>query len=444
MGESFPANDNFSAQFRNKSNSSSYPSAPNFARDTAPKPAHNPQLFAPRANAHASNNSLSFAANFSPDWTESKDDSEVTSGDVDPEEPPAANSIEILHHTGFDLTRLAAGLDPELFRRVMDAKLPRTRFRMAWWFIISRSPRRVIMVDQLCKLGFNPPPWVAVDYQTQRPPFPAQWGNLAITLPAISYLFQCFIYFYREDIDFMARFAVDEVLFYRSLAHARAQLFDRRAIAEAIILSVDQWAGAPNFSSLFDSNLSRPDFARVSFNHYRIDNVPSSNYSNTKGCVGPAVFEKIAKDDFTGLAKKMAKKSRTKARQIPPTSYTRPGLLVSSLFPEIAVKAPSGVPYPEKSSLRFPSGPLKFPLYAPRLEFFATAHNFPATPTKERRSFYDYLTNLGRCPKYYCARFQSGPCTRSPCDYHHLCEWCAQPHNGNNCPYRPVNIALRN
>ena len=466
VSSSFPANDDFSSQFRNKKTDiNKYPTFPDFGRDSIahyPATARQPRAqFATPAptlsSAQAAANqvfqgSTSIGSNILSGSNESKEDISLVPEAAVPDGTNRANAdlsdFMVLQRIGANLRQLAIDVSPMLFTKVSQASTSRERFRVAWWFMIFQSAHRASMVEQLVRLGFTPPPWVAIEHAAQRPPYPAQWGNMAITLPAISNLYKCYIHFYRGDTHFMALFTIDELLFFRTFSQAQAQLFDKRAIAEAILLSIDQWTGAPNLYSLFKNNLVRPEFDKVNFNHYRVDKIPSSNYSNLKGCVGPAVFEKLAKDDFMGLAKRMAKRSRQRSfsgnnSRFSANKSVAPNISVSTIFPEIDAKAPSGVPYPDTSSLIVPTTQTKNALHAPRLEHFAKAFSFVPTPAFATRSYYDYVTVLGKCPLYYCASYQSNNCRRRSCDYHHLCEWCAQPHHGNSCPYRPKDIALR-
>ena len=423
VSSSFPANDDFSSQFRNKKTSiNEYPSFPDFSRDsiarhTAPARQSRVQFETPAptlSSARAAANqvfqgSTSIGSNVLSGSSDSKEDTSLVPEAANPDgairDETDLSDFMVLQRIGANLRQLAVDVAPLLFTKVSQADTSRQRFRIAWWFIIFQSAHRASMVEQLVRLGFTPPPWVAIEHAAQRPPYPAQWGNMAITLPAISNLYKCYIHFYRGDTHFMALFTIDELLFFRTLTQAQAQLFDKRAIAEAILLSIDQWTGAPNFYSLFKNNLVRPEFDKVSFNHYRVDKIPTSNYSNLKGCVGPAVFEKLAKDDFMGLAKRMAKKSRQKSSNGSRFSAARsaaPTIAVSTLFAEINTKAPSGIPYPDASSLIVPTTQTKNPLHSPRLEHFARMFSFAPTPAFASRSYYDYVTVLGKCPLYYC------------------------------------------
>ena len=464
FSESFPANDDFSAQFRNKKRPfRDYPSFPDFARDSlvpTPKSAYkigsrsiastNAQSFYGTTRINVNSNELRNEAKNNEETdaiSHRANASQLQSRVAGGQEEQADDNADFikLQRIGANLALLSHSLNPLLFKKVFETSSNRDRFRAAWWFVIYASNQRATIIEQLAKLGFVAPPWVAFDGLAQKPPFPVQWGNLAITVAAISGLYECYAHFYRSDINFVALFTIDELQFFRSLAESKACLFDKRAIAEALILSIDQWSGRPNFNALFRMNLARPDFSKVKFNHYRIDSIPSGNYSNLKGCIAPAIFDRLAKEDFNGLARKMAKKPYVSSGAGYRTRSQKPQVtqVPSDLYPDIEHKAPSGVDYPDKASIQVPSSRSSKPLYAPRLEYFAKVFSFPPTPARDARSFADYLSSLGRCPKFYCAGFQSSSCRRRSCDYHHLCEWCAQEHVGNACPYRPKAIALR-
>ena len=411
-------------------------------------------------------------------------DSDSQESTPDPDEKPPTDTKELT----MAVQKEVITVDPQLYRRVKKAKNPRSRFQMAWWFVIYTHDKRADYIQHLVKSGFNAPPWVTFEAPFGKPPFTTQWGNLAITLPAVSHLFKCFAYKFRNKPKFVLFYLSDEIKFFRTYSMAMAALFDKRAIAEAIIAAIDRWCGTAKLTPLFIDALLKSDFDKVKMNHYRVDSIPSGSYSLTKGCISPSIFQKIAKDECSGLAKKLANNNspkkpfnrpfnrrqpinpnynpyygyiqrRNQSNTYQPTSnfsnYIPPAprsilSVHSAPTPHQSMStalAPSGVPYPSKSSIVLPTASLDkpFPLYAPRLEYFATAANFPPTPPDQARSFSDYLTKLGRCPPYYCADYQvNNQCTRARCDFHHLCEWCASKnHSGNQCPYRPISVGFR-
>ena len=101
--------------------------------------------------------------------------------------------------------------------------------------------------------------------------------------------------------------------------------------------------------------------------------------------------------------------------------------------------SPDGSPYPRMLSLPTTTKPLR--LYAPRLRYFQSAFGLRDNSSNDPNS---YLLRLGKIPINYCGQYNSGVyCNPGPCIYHHLCEWCAGPHPGNMCPYRPSFIRLR-
>ena len=394
------------------------------------------------------------------------------------EDPPVDPKVVVT-----SLSNTVVAVDPQLYRRVKRAKNPRSRFQAAWWFVIYSHDKRADYIQHLVKSGFNAPPWVTFESPYGKPPYTTQWGNLAITLPAISHLFKCFAFKFRNKPQFVLSYLSDEIKFFRTYSMAMAALFDKRAIAEAIIAAIDRWHGQSQFTVLFIDALTKSNFEKVKMNHYRVDSIPSGNYSLAKGCISPAIFQKIARDECTGLVKKLSNNSkkpytRPQSRRPyfnpshnyynnyspsrSPSNYARPPINPSYMPPRSVISAhsaptthqalpanlaPSGIPYPAKSSIVLPVPSLDkpYPLYAPRLEYFASAADFPTTPAGLARSFDDYLTKLGRCPPYYCADYQvNGQCTRARCDFHHLCEWCAsKAHTGNQCPYRPKSIGFR-
>ena len=429
------------------------------------------------------------------------DDSESAyyPSDSEPDEKPSNPSI-----VSSLLKAIVRPVDADLYHRIKRARNARKRFQISWWFIIYSHDKRADYVQHLLKSGFRAPPWVTFDAPSGKPPFTTQWGNLAITLPAISQLFKCFVYSFRKNSSYVLALSMDEKNFFRAYSTAKAKLYDRRAIAEAIIAAADRWSGRANFTSLFSRALSRSSFDKVKMNHYRVDSIPSGNYSHSKGCISPAIFQKIAKDECTGLAKKISDQSknpqprfnsrrygsyywnypsystyprRSGSYNYNPSRYsTNRGRLrysfpnstdyqpssnydpvarsnistnsaPAALRPPSSTISPSGVPYPPKSSISLPKASLHrpYPIYHPRLEYFATAVNFDPTPPDAQRSYSDYLSRLGKCPLYYCADYQvNGQCNRRDCSFHHICEWCAsESHTGNQCPWRPKTVGFR-
>ena len=100
--------------------------------------------------------------------------------------------------------------------------------------------------------------------------------------------------------------------------------------------------------------------------------------------------------------------------------------------------------YPDPRDVDIPRSNSICPLYAPKLGYFARLWIFPRWQNRaSEKTYYNYLN---KCIKFYCAKYQAGRCVPSQtgCQFHHLCEWCAGPHRGNDCEYRPEKLWARN
>lgn len=376
--------------------------------------------------------------------------------------------------------------DTDIYSRIMHTKRPRARFQLAWWFIISQSDRKADFIDHLIALGFMIPQWVDWSMPENRGPFPVQWGLLPVTLAAVSVLFRCFNHFYRHRELMVAQLVIDERNFLLAVNQAKVNLFDRRPIAQAIIYAVEKWEGDPVFSKNFKKGLKDDAFKKVGLSHYRIDNIPSNQFSSAKGCIAPSIFRSVYTSKKKVLEKQVLNQARYHARnnygnygnQANQPRYNQrnnygnrqrygnynnnqdygrkaannynankgsaaqkkikivPNPRAESLKTAYGTHSPSTVEYPQEVAPPVSHKPL--PIYAPKLGYFSCHFIYPEPPADRRITDVDAMRSLGKVPYLYCADFQSNNCTHPACSYHHLCEWCGASHHGNGCPFRPA------
>jgi len=211
---------------------------------------------------------------------------------------------------------------------------------------------------------------------------------------------------------------------------------------------MDDWEAAPRFSKLFSLKLKETsqEFKKVAFNHYRIDSVSAGNYGNSQGCISPSILRTVHSAREKSLVKYLTNKSKKKDNYF--TGYAQ---VVGSVSPTVqatvnvptATHSPNGMIYPKRAEVSQPRSEKVRDLYPPKIAYFANLFSFAVPPADSIRPADDYFKHLGKTPRFYCANFQSNRCSSQTCTYHHLCEWCAASHPGNECPYRPATVPLR-
>ena len=368
--------------------------------------------------------------------------------------------------------------DRDVYIKIMRTKLARACFQLAWWFIISQSDRKADFVNHLIALGFTIPQWVDWSMPSNKGPFPTQWGHLPITLAAVSFMFQCYTYYYRDRQLLVAQLAVDEGNFLKAVNQAKVNLFDRRSIAQGIIYAIEKWEANPVLTKNFKKGLNDDAFKKVGLSHYRIDNIPSNQFSSAKGCIAPSIFRTIYTSKKKVLEKQVLNQSHFSSRNNNNSSNygnnknrygsrynnnrygsnqrgyygkrnyntkstnaaqkdttIKPNPLAASAKTTYGQFAPSGTRYPDDVTM--PTSDKNLPIYAPKLGYFNCHFIYPEPPANMKFTDDDVIRSLAKVPYLYCADYQSGTCEHPACNFHHLCEWCGSPHIGNSCAYRP-------